>query len=272
MAWIKYTTTLHDSPRVVRMSDALECDVYAITGRLMKLWTWASDHTSDGNAVGVSKSFVDRYVGFPGFADAMIVVGWLVQTSGGIVFPEWDKHLSNGAKSRAIDSERKKVSRFCPDSNRTELGLDKRREDKRRTKDKKTEAAPPRSDSVSLPFDSPEFKAAWANWLAYRTERRLAKLAPSSVTAQLAKFAAWGEAASIASIAASIANGWQGLFEPKEKAHAHRPVNQERREAKLAGEFAAHVEPPTLCFESVAGGGDDSLPVQLPRAARPEAG
>ena len=272
MAWLKMNTTLRDEPEVIQMARDLDMSEYAIVGLWHTLWSWATDHLADGIAKGVTLDWVDRYLQTPGFGDAAVACGWLQVTSTSIVFPKWERHLSEGAKSRFLASERKKVSRFRHATSVTETGPEKRREEKRRTKDKKTEAASPRSDSVSLPFDSPEFKSAWANWLAYRTERRLAKLAPSSVTAQLAKFAAWGEAASIASIAASIANGWQGLFEPKEKAHAHRPVNQERREAKLAGEFAAHVEPPTLCFESVAGGGPDSPPVQLPRTARPEAG
>lgn len=55
---------------------------------------------------------------------------------------------------------------------------------------------------------------AWNDWAQYHRERRTA-LKPSTVKKQLKKLAGWGEAMSIASIEASISNGWTGLFEPK---------------------------------------------------------
>jgi hypothetical protein len=73
-------------------------------------------------------------------------------------------------------------------------------------------------DSVTLyplPLDTPEFKAAWGEWTAYRRERRLATLKPRSVTAQLAKLAEYGHDGAIESIRESIAQNYQGLFPPK---------------------------------------------------------
>jgi hypothetical protein len=70
---------------------------------------------------------------------------------------------------------------------------------------------------VPLPsaLDTAEFKAAWADYSAYRAERKLPKLIPRSVKAQLAKLAGWGVATAIASIQQTIEQHWTGLFEPK---------------------------------------------------------
>lgn len=65
-------------------------------------------------------------------------------------------------------------------------------------------------------LDTDSFKSAWADWLAYRRERRLTTT-ERTVKAQLANLAAWGETAAVEAIRDSIANGWQGLFRPKLK-------------------------------------------------------
>lgn len=79
-------------------------------------------------------------------------------------------------------------------------------------------------------LDTPAFRAAWADYFAYRTSRRLAKLLPKSETAQLERLAGWGHDAAIQSIRETIAQQWQGLFEPKSKPGAQsavRPVSAE---------------------------------------------
>jgi hypothetical protein len=73
-------------------------------------------------------------------------------------------------------------------------------------------AIPPEVDTV-------QFREAWKNWILYRSDKRK----PVSVRAakqQLATFAQWVRTGSpvtdlIASIEQSIANDWQGLFEPR---------------------------------------------------------
>lgn len=89
------------------------------------------------------------------------------------------------------------------------------------------------TDSV-LPetLDTPEFKAAWADWLAYRRERKIAAYKPTSLRTQLATLAEWGHDAAIVSIRDSIRQQWQGLFEPK-------AVN------RVAGSSPVHTKAPT---------------------------
>ncbi len=65
----------------------------------------------------------------------------------------------------------------------------------------------------ALPFPSTEFKAAWQSWERHRMEIKK-KLTPESIRQQFKKFADMGEGRAIAAINHSIANGWQGIFEP----------------------------------------------------------
>jgi len=69
---------------------------------------------------------------------------------------------------------------------------------------------------LPLPFDSTAFAATWADWIAYRRERRLPAYKSTSLKTQFATLAEWGEAGAIASIRESIRQQWQGLFPPKQ--------------------------------------------------------
>ena len=58
------------------------------------------------------------------------------------------------------------------------------------------------------------FKKSWADWHAYRRESKLKKWAARTCKAQLTKLAKLGEQNATAAIEHSIANGYQGIFEP----------------------------------------------------------
>jgi hypothetical protein len=66
----------------------------------------------------------------------------------------------------------------------------------------------------TLPFPSKEFRSAWESWEQHRREIKK-KLTPESIRQQFRKLVEMGESRSIAAINHSIANGWQGIFEPK---------------------------------------------------------
>ena len=61
-------------------------------------------------------------------------------------------------------------------------------------------------------LDTPEFRAEWELWLAYRKERRLAKYKPIGLRRQLNALAAFGPQSAIAAIEQSMAQNYQGLF------------------------------------------------------------
>lgn len=110
------------------MADRLKLDRFSVAGRLMDVWTWADQNTTDGHARGVTKKVVDDCASQKGFADAMVFVGWLQVKKSGIVFPRWGRHCSKSAKERALAMERKRRQRH--DGSVTQTGLEKRREEK----------------------------------------------------------------------------------------------------------------------------------------------
>jgi len=67
--------------------------------------------------------------------------------------------------------------------------------------------------STPLPFESEAFSNAWKSWIVYRKQMKK-PIIQATMDAQWKSFALWGEQKSIISIELSIANGWQGLFEP----------------------------------------------------------
>jgi DNA-binding transcriptional ArsR family regulator len=75
----------------------------------------------------------------------------------------------------------------------------------------------PAAAEVSIPAElvSEEFSKAWADWIAHRKEIHK----PAGQKAQeaaLRKLAKWGSTRALAALEYSIANGWQGIFEPSD--------------------------------------------------------
>lgn len=68
--------------------------------------------------------------------------------------------------------------------------------------------------TVSLPFTSPAFKQAWADWITHLGEKRKTPT-EKSTELQLKKLGKFSEAVAVAMINQSIEKGWQGLFDLK---------------------------------------------------------
>lgn len=113
--WIKMRCNLLDDPAVLAISAVVGLDEYAVTGRLLKLWSWADQQTTDGNARGVTnvtaRAWLDRYLSCPGLADALVAVGWLEIDESGMRIPNFDRHNGQSGKQRAVTSKRVKKHR-----------------------------------------------------------------------------------------------------------------------------------------------------------------
>lgn len=64
-------------------------------------------------------------------------------------------------------------------------------------------------------LETEAFRAAWAEFTEYRREKKKPRFASRTVAAKFAEFELWGEAKAIQAIRNTIANGWDGVFEPK---------------------------------------------------------
>jgi hypothetical protein len=104
--WIKVRHDLPTDPAVIAIACRVDLSEDEVVGKLLRFWIWGDQQTRDGNAPGVTKSFLDRYLGVTGFADAMESAGWLMADSGGISIPNFERHISQSAKARALTSAR----------------------------------------------------------------------------------------------------------------------------------------------------------------------
>lgn len=131
--WIKVRMSLHDDPAVISLAARQGINEDEVVGILVRVWSWFDTHTTDGNAVGVTTSWLDRYAGRVSWSQDMIAIGWLVVENGGIRMPHFDRHNSQAAKLRALTSNRVSRSRNAKSVTSVTHGAlpEKRREEKR---------------------------------------------------------------------------------------------------------------------------------------------
>lgn len=109
--WIPMRSDLHEDPKVIAIASALGLDVFAVIGRLLKLWGWVSRKLPDGSARGITQEWIDDYVRADGFAEAMASVGWLSINNNVCIFPELDTWNSASAKARRSAASRMRKAR-----------------------------------------------------------------------------------------------------------------------------------------------------------------
>ena len=161
--WIKFEHATTDKPEVFGISQLLGIDPDAVIGKLLRLWSWCDQQSVAGD-LNISAPFLDRLTHQPGFAAALIEVGWMKSTAQGLHIPNFDRHNGQTAKVRAESNRRKassratchaesvtysgQVSRNCHTEPVTSSGP-KPRPEKRREEERKREGK-------SAPFSEPE--------------------------------------------------------------------------------------------------------------------
>ena len=102
MSWIKVRTNLHEDPRVLCLSSKLSCPVLQTVGMLVRLWSYADGHSTDGLLRLIDFDAIDDLVGHQGFCAALQNVGWVEQAEGeGVILPRFEQHNGQTAKTRA---------------------------------------------------------------------------------------------------------------------------------------------------------------------------
>jgi len=162
--WIKMRMDLQSHPKVVRILSATSSDKFRVIGGLHAVWSVFDQHSESGQLEGYTPEVMDHIIGWPGFARAMMDVGWLEYDGDETLsMPGFEQHNGQSAKRRAEEAERKKRAR----SERTNGGqnADKRpqstvtREEKRRE-----EGNPPKSPQggkSGVPKYTEEFEEFW---------------------------------------------------------------------------------------------------------------
>jgi hypothetical protein len=178
--WIKVRCDLHTHPKVLAVVRKLSADcphTCTVVGGLHYIWVQFDTHSTDGVLDGYSLEAFDKMIGITGFSQAIVDIGWLKVLPNGLQMPEFDTHNGKGGKRRAENTKGRRVSRAsaeCPQSDRTNCGPEKRREEKsskspqppadaggvgaKRRKSKRTE----RQRFLLCPEFPPGFEAFWA--------------------------------------------------------------------------------------------------------------
>ncbi len=110
-AWIKFEHVTPDKPEIVKMADILKIDQDAVTGKCLRFWIWADQQTLSGDAISVTKAFLDRLTCCAGFASALEEVGWIKVKKDGISLPHFARHNGETAKNRALSADRMRKQR-----------------------------------------------------------------------------------------------------------------------------------------------------------------
>jgi len=223
--WIKVEKSTARKPEIMGIARELSISMDAAFGLCFRFWCWCDDNLTTGNTFCVTESLLDETFGKQKFASAMVKVGWLQFDGDMMTVPNFERHLSKGAKTRAETAirvaeckKRKRQERYSGNESVTKKALpEKRREDMNTDMgvEKKTPSIVKAQPKTEFPeeLDTPEFRATWAEWIRHRIELKK-PMKPTSAKTLLKTLAKAGERKAIESITHSMANGWQGVFEP----------------------------------------------------------
>jgi hypothetical protein len=182
--WIKMRLDLQTHPKVVRILSATKSDKFRAIGGLHAVWSVFDTHSVDGRLAGYTPETLDHVIGWTGFADAMIAVGWLAcDGEEALILPEFDEHNGKSGKRRAEDQKRKRNERNSPESVRN---LSANEADKKLTREEKNKTLSA-SALKAKPSDEDYVAAKWIfdcklkvcpsaidpNWNSWANEIRL---------------------------------------------------------------------------------------------------
>jgi hypothetical protein len=100
--WIEWEKGLVRKPEVLRIAHRLGCTPQHAAACCMMVWEWAEDVTENGMIPGVTAADVSFAAGVEGIGEAMLAVGWLLETDDSLVLPNWDRHNTEPSKRRAL--------------------------------------------------------------------------------------------------------------------------------------------------------------------------
>lgn len=104
--WIKMRGNLWDDPRVTSICELTDSTEAVVIGCLYWLWATADQHSEDGIMPGLTLKSINRKVGLPGFADALVSIGWLADHPEGVRIIHFEDHNGASAKARLMTAKR----------------------------------------------------------------------------------------------------------------------------------------------------------------------
>ncbi len=114
--WIKMREDLHEDPAVLWMAQELDVRPETIVGMCHRFWGLVSRQTRDGCLRGPRLASLGNVLGLPGFPELLIRAGWLEYDDSNpempiTTIPQFERHLSESAKKRVLEAEKKRKQR-----------------------------------------------------------------------------------------------------------------------------------------------------------------
>lgn len=246
--WIKVEVITPDKPEIFLISEKLNIDPDMVLGKLIRLWVWADQQIAicndvsvteaeqverKGNSSVLSKIAIDRIAFMPGFADALISAGWLVQDGDGLYFNNFEKHNGKSSKNRALTNDRVNKSRDLKRKSKQKgnaesvTGADQKalpeEEEEEEEELKDPPLNPPKGKATGNKFDPlgvelPEWLSPglWEEWVAYRKQLGKPIKTQQGVSGSINKLAAYREQGHSPEyvIGLTMSNEWRGLLVP----------------------------------------------------------
>jgi DNA replication protein DnaT len=132
--WLKIEHHLAEKPEVLQIAATCEIEPDLVVGRLIKVWSWASRNCLSGGKTHIAAlQHLNTIGGHERFAESMIEAGWLKVKDTEMTFVNFDRHISQSAKERALNSAHKAKQRspdYVPKMSRFDLDKKKTREEK----------------------------------------------------------------------------------------------------------------------------------------------
>jgi hypothetical protein len=104
--WIKLEHATLDKPEVLELAELLTLSHGDALLLCLRFWIWADQQSRDGRRLSVSHSSLERLMKCPGFAAAMLKVGWLAEEDGQLFIPRFERHNGESSKKRVLKNER----------------------------------------------------------------------------------------------------------------------------------------------------------------------
>jgi hypothetical protein len=163
--WIKVEKATARKPEVMAVADALGIHVDHAFGLCVRFWFWCDDQMTDGHALSVTNVTLDASFGHAGFASALVKVGWLRVRNGSLEVPNFDRHLSESAKNRALSGRRQQKRRgeTVTEMSRSERDKCVTREEKSKREELHTHTGPPAASRTGAGEPEPWRKPGWAH-------------------------------------------------------------------------------------------------------------
>lgn len=140
--WIKWTVGLTRKREILAIATAIGCSPQEAAGRCMEVWEWADQNTTTGVIPQVDLRALGAAVGCgESFLFSMENVGWLRVENGGVRFPNFKRHNSKSAKTRALAMMRKRRARSRAPSRSCHALSVTRGEERREEKKKRLSAS-----------------------------------------------------------------------------------------------------------------------------------